>query len=125
MQPHAVEYVAVIKILFAGFVVHHPVIAAGAGVPGVHPVDKAPQDRVHAAVWNWDGRQTLPVAEANLKARRGKRRLAQLLPQLPSHHVQLLNMAAEQVRHPFRLDLAEMLPGVFLAEAMGDFQCFL
>ena len=33
-------------------------------------------------------------------------------------------MAAEQIRHPFRLDLAEMLPGIFLAESMGNFQRF-
>ena len=97
LQPHAVEYVAVVKIFFPGFVIHHPVVVGFSIGPGVHPVHKTPQNGVHPLVGNGDGRQSIIAAEIYLKIHRLEQRFLQFQPQLPDHHIQFPDIPVEQV----------------------------
>ena len=125
LQAHTIEHIAVVKILSAGFVIHHPVVVRALPVPGIHPVHKAPENGIHAPIGNGNGRKAFPSAEADLKSAGLEPGLLQLLPQFADHHIQLPDVPAEQIGHSVRRNLAEPLSGIFFTETVGNFQGFL
>ena len=125
LKSHAVEHIAVVKVLLSRFVVHHPVIGAPSCIPGIHPVHKTPQQSLHTAIGNGDGRQALGTSEAHFKIFGRKLRFLQFLPQLLHNHIQLLHISLEQVGQAFRFHLRKPLLGIFLTVTMGNLQSFL
>ena len=80
LQSHAVVHIAVVKILFAGLVVHNPDIALPACVPGVHPVHEAPEPGLHLLTGDGHGGQVAVGAEVQLEGHGLEGRFGQLAP---------------------------------------------
>ena len=93
--------------------------------PCIHPVHKSPQDRIHSAAVDRNGRQTACAAEIDLKIRRLELGLLQLLPEFPHHHMQFLSIAAEQICQPLGIQRGKMLRGIFIGIVLRNLQRLL
>ena len=125
LQSHTVKNIAIVKILLSGLVIHNPEEIGAANPISIHPIHKTDELGLHIPGGHLDGGHFPIPAKAKFKVHRLKLTRAQLLPQLLHHEAQLLHITAEQIFHPLRVNLAEMLSGIGLGMLIGDFHGLL